>query len=291
MTTATFTCFLDYTSDAGFRVIGSNLNTALAAAGLVQTADTGQINWVSVTRPGGSNTAAGYEIWKLPDSSLYFKLEYGSGSNAANQFQAWVTVGQGSNGSGTLTGQLSSRGTWGAGVVTQSTVTNYTSYVSVTNGHLFIAIGPIATAANLNLATLIVGKTVDATGATTTLGFGVFRTVSGSGTAFQSVRMSAPAATYAESFFFSVVPGNVASSLTSTGANQAYEVWMNVPQVLPFLFGLVYVNAEIAKLGTFSSAQVGATAHTYLAIGSGAGVTAGPTNGGSTAFGIAGLYE
>jgi hypothetical protein len=39
----------------------------IAAMGLVQTSDTGQINWVTVARPA-LNTIAGYEIWRFNDA-------------------------------------------------------------------------------------------------------------------------------------------------------------------------------------------------------------------------------
>jgi len=58
-------------SDADFRVWGKELSDKLQALGgspsaLVKTADTGQINWVTVTRPGARKDA-GYEVYYLHD--------------------------------------------------------------------------------------------------------------------------------------------------------------------------------------------------------------------------------
>jgi len=108
MTADSRSIFLVQTTDAEFRAWGSAINAALTAIGLVQTSDTGQINWTTVTRAVGSNTAQGYEIWRMNDTSqstcpIYLKLEYGSGSAAANP-SMWITVGTGSNGSGSITG-------------------------------------------------------------------------------------------------------------------------------------------------------------------------------------------
>jgi hypothetical protein len=99
----------DNSTDANFRSWGSGISTAIATLGLVQTADTGQINWASVTTPA-QNVFAGYEIWKNSNDSLfatlpiYFKIEYGT-SNAANAGpNVRVQCGTGSNGTGSLTG-------------------------------------------------------------------------------------------------------------------------------------------------------------------------------------------
>lgn len=112
MTTATYTDSLLPSSDALFRQIGSEFSAALQSCGLVKTADTGQIDWGTVAKPGTS-AVAGYEIFYLNDSlhataPLYLKLEYGIGVNT-NTYAMAVRIGQGSDGAGTLTGQVSSR--------------------------------------------------------------------------------------------------------------------------------------------------------------------------------------
>jgi hypothetical protein len=99
--------------DADFRLWGSTINTALAALGLVQTADTGQINWTTVLKPASGNVYQGYEIWRFADSlqatvPIFFKLEYGSGGSTTNPGMA-LTVGSSSNGTGTITGQVATR--------------------------------------------------------------------------------------------------------------------------------------------------------------------------------------
>jgi hypothetical protein len=109
MSAANFTVAGDNGNDAGFRAWGSAVSAALAALGFVQTADTGQINWTTVTRPLAINTAQGYEVWRFADTlqataPIFVKLEYGSGVSAIVTPGLWVTVGTGSNGAGTITG-------------------------------------------------------------------------------------------------------------------------------------------------------------------------------------------
>jgi len=72
-------------TDAEFRTWGSGIAAALQACGLVKTSDTGQIDWATVTRPGASHTAAGYEIYRFNDSlqatkPVLIKVEYGNGT-------------------------------------------------------------------------------------------------------------------------------------------------------------------------------------------------------------------
>ena len=101
------------TSDAIFRTTGSALSVAIQAVGLTQTADTGQINWTSVTTPGAANTVAGYEIYRFSDSlqstaPVYFRIDYGTSIGNTGWLGLRVTVGTSTNGAGTITGQVSS---------------------------------------------------------------------------------------------------------------------------------------------------------------------------------------
>lgn len=98
-------------SDANFRAWGSYLAARFAAVGLVQTADTGQINWTTVTTPAGINTYQGYEIWRFADAlqataPVYFKIQYGEGS-AVDGPGIRIQFGTGSDGAGNLTGTTS----------------------------------------------------------------------------------------------------------------------------------------------------------------------------------------
>lgn len=93
-----------------FRAWGSAISAALSAAGWVQTADTGQINWTTVTAAVSINTSAGFEVWRTNDSNTtwYLKIEYGAGA-ATSTPSIWLTIGTATNGSGTLSGQTSTR--------------------------------------------------------------------------------------------------------------------------------------------------------------------------------------
>lgn len=101
-------------TDAHFRAWAQEVHDALTAFGWVNTADTGQINLVTVSKPAGTSTSQGYEIWRMADSlqslyACYMKIEYGSGTNSSNNPGIWITLGTGSNGTGTLTGTVGTR--------------------------------------------------------------------------------------------------------------------------------------------------------------------------------------
>ena len=125
MTTANVNIMADQNTDANFRSGGSAFSAQLAAMGLIQTADTGQINWTTVTRSQTADVSAGYEIWRFNDSlqatvPIYIKVEYRCGNGTANRWAIWLTIGFSTDGAGNITGtqkvgpwrtQLSSDGT------------------------------------------------------------------------------------------------------------------------------------------------------------------------------------
>jgi hypothetical protein len=96
-----------HNSDAAYRAWGSALSAALQGCGLVMTADTGQVDWLTVTRPS-INTFNGYEIYRFDDAMqatapIFIKVQYGTGSSTTHA-RILLIIGTGSNGSGTITG-------------------------------------------------------------------------------------------------------------------------------------------------------------------------------------------
>lgn len=93
-------------TDAEFRAWAQFIHDTFNLA-WVQTSDTGQINLTTVTAPGAPNTSQGYEIWRMNDSlqgtfPIFVKVEYGSGAAALTP-AIFLTIGKGSDGSGTIT--------------------------------------------------------------------------------------------------------------------------------------------------------------------------------------------
>lgn len=281
MTTATTSTVIDHSSDLGFGTWAFEMKTQLSAVGMVQTSDTGQItNTGAALTPRTGNTALGYEIWRTTNSTLYYKLEYGTGSSTSTP-QMWITIGTGSNGSGTITGQTNTRNIITCNNVPTSTATAYTSYFASGNSYLNIVWKALGFNSSTHGGMLISGTTCNSSGTPTTTGFAIFRAQSIVLWGFQSVRTASIPLTGTDmtstsnfgttgvgGYGVSIVPGSVTSSLDNSGANQAYPWWMNVRDVLPFKWACTVVSAE-ATIGTQFTATMIGTNNNYIAIPSG----------------------
>lgn len=101
------------TDDATFQSWVSAIDSAITALGLVVTGDTGQINPATVARPTAGNYA-GYRMYRFADAlqaaaPCFIKIEYGISANTGSAGKLAITVGTGTNGAGTLSGQVGSR--------------------------------------------------------------------------------------------------------------------------------------------------------------------------------------
>jgi len=290
MTTTTTLTPIDHTSTTGFRAWGLEVSTQLAAIGLVATADTGQINWTTVVYSSTASSVGGYEIWRFADSTIYFKMEYGTGPNGAGYPSMWMTVGTGSNGSGTITGgsAISARTIITCGSLPSSTLVNFPSYFSRTAGHFSMCWKASMPGANSNPGGFVIlGKTVDGTGATTTTGYGFLSAFGlASSPTMISGRLIATASVTTGTTKFCTAVGEPLSSADAAGNYQIYGAYVNVPDVLPFLYAAGVNINDIPRGTTFSVNMVGATAHTYLAMGN-----TGLNNHVLASYGLAMLYE
>jgi hypothetical protein len=266
---------IDHQNDAGFRAWGSDLSVSLGQVGLVKTADTGQIDWVTVTRPA-NNTYAGYEIWRLPDSSLYIKWEYGTSPSFSAAIQIRVQVGTGSNGTGTLTGAISTATTI-TNNNTSSTGTSRRSWLSRDPSNAFFGFCGYASISDPDVLAVVqfyVSRTVDANTAPTTQGYVVYaRNTVASGnmsTRCQGVDIQNNFSTAQNgSGDYCFVPFAMSSSLIG-GLPQFFTHWVPLstaaPRVVPQFGICTVVTAEIAAGVTFSANPIGAALKTFIAI-------------------------
>ena len=112
MATSLFWAYPDNATSTNFKTWGTALSAALTAVGLTKTSDSGQVSWSGTITAPSANAFPYYEIWQLTDTlaatyPYLLKVEYGAG-NTASWPALRITVGTGSNGSGTLTGNVSS---------------------------------------------------------------------------------------------------------------------------------------------------------------------------------------
>jgi hypothetical protein len=154
-------------------------DTLVTTGGWVLTSDTGQTAPASLAAPTGSNQKKGYRIYRMDDAlagsfPVYMRIDYGSGVNntAGWEFGMWLTIGTGSNGTGTITGIILNGTTDTVCTVSEArqpgssgTNTATNSYGSATAGRVQLGMF-INTVAN-NPLVLSIERTKDSAGADT----------------------------------------------------------------------------------------------------------------------------
>lgn len=126
----------------------------LIAVGLEQTTDTGQLD-LSTTSPNAfdaSNFDYGYSVFKWTDSyqttyPIFIKVNYRNDGFYNYRGVLQITVGQGSNGSGTITGTTQTLYLSSSSYAISSTL--LPSYISYKDGNLCIAMTPDNTDYNI----------------------------------------------------------------------------------------------------------------------------------------------
>lgn len=293
MTTKAWVFPIRQDTDAGFRAWGADLSQSFVDVGLVKTTDTGQIDWTTATRVAGGSYA-GYEIWRFTDSSIFLKFEFGSAGSSISNPQIRVTVGTGSNGSGTLTGTVSdarnANGTVSGGSGVSSPGTNRQSLMCYKDGFFGFLLYNGALASNISYFFFAVARTTDVNGTPDSNGAVCYWYASSSSSGFadiQALNFTANTArTRVTDGSYSFVPQSISSSLVGSDT-QAFMHWVAYPRVRPNMYMLTVVSAEFAYANTFQTSVVGTTPRTYIAFDS----TIHGQSTGSTTYKLAMLWE
>jgi hypothetical protein len=94
-------------TDAEFRAWAKFIfDTLVTTGGWVQTSDTGQINFTTVTRPTVANEKKGYIVVRMDDSlqataPVFMRVDFGNSSTVGVP-AIWVTIGPSSDGAGNI---------------------------------------------------------------------------------------------------------------------------------------------------------------------------------------------
>jgi hypothetical protein len=265
-------------ANAGFRTMGAEVNAKLASVGLVQTADTGQINWATIApAPTLGMQSVGYEIWRFNDAlqataPIYIKLEYGtygySGSAAYNDTVGmWITVGTGTDGAGNITGiKITRRPSWQTNNAGGPPAAgDWPSYICHFAGYLGVWLKHGSGSA-MGFA---IARLNDAAGAFTADGYAAWAGGSSNqpaslGSYFASPELlSSPAA--GTSVF---VPGQRLDAVE--GVQQVWPYFALTPAPIPLIGACAINQAGLPAMTTFTAAVVGATARTYMSLGTAA---------------------
>lgn len=180
-TTTTSTSTGYFTTAAQFRTIGSAISGAIQAVGLVQTSDTGQINWTTASMPGSTYVISGYEIYRFSDSlqstaPVFIKIEYGC-AQLASYMGLWITVSTGTDGAGTPAGNISWRFQCSNG---NTDISTRTSYFSGSTNRLTFALWPWPSTGSGQWHVFGVERTHDSSGADTGTGVHILFSSAGS---------------------------------------------------------------------------------------------------------------
>lgn len=270
MTTATWDTPIAHATDADFRSWGSELSTKIAAAGLVKTADTGQVDWSTALRPTGTSSGV-YEVWGFNDglqatAPIFLRLEYVTySSGPALRLQ----VGVGTDGAGNILApiytqeQLMGRGAPDTG--------SFISNICCTDGFFGLVFKRNSYAGLFSPFAFAVVRSTDATGTPTGEAAVVYTSDTSSGVfgVAQVLRFADPARVFeqAQHTHVALVPHDIDDSHVGLDV-QVLLNWMPTPKIAP-VFGLCTVFAgEVPPGTTFSTALVGTIERTYIAFAS-----------------------
>lgn len=296
MSKVTYTMSVSQNTDTDFRAWGSALSAGLASAGLVQTADTGQINWTTVAR-AAANDSAGYEIWRMADAMqatkpVFIKLEYGSGSSSGVPFM-WLTVGSGSNGSGTITGTYLSRTLLTPNGGMNPDGGGRTTYISIQPGFVGVVIngGCIAWSGNnMSCGYFFVIRTTDDSAVPTADGLTVIHQDGGSGPLANAHLLPGSPKSHSSSGFC-LIPGFIpysSGSVTPDGP-QAFSHTFFYPKAYRSPFTVSVIDVEVGAGVSFQATPFGATERTFLCLGK--QLINGTASQGGTAVTMAMIWE
>jgi hypothetical protein len=271
VTTVAWTFPVSQSNTTDFRAWVTDFVSRLGEVGLVQTADTGQIDIATATLPATTNTAAGYQVWKFSDNTIFLKFEYGT-AGTTDKIGLFCTVGTGSDGAGTLTGTVSSRRNASLNVGLSSPGTARLSFMShsVADGffgfNLYVSSG---TGEGSN-ATLIVARSADPNGTPNAQGVTVYwRDFNNNSIGYARVQalnfLTGIAQTVSSDGSYGFVPHGITN--TSVGVDQqAFVHFTAFPQAYPVMQVATVSAVEFPVGATFSATLVGATPKNYICL-------------------------
>jgi hypothetical protein len=142
--TGNFVC--DSSTTANFKSWAQSISTAFSTFGWLQSSDTGQVNWSTISSPPGSGAYV-YEIWQPNDGvspNFYVKMEYGNWSGSSNSPSIRITVGVSTNGAGTITGTYIMGPLYTAfqNAISVNSSTTYACYYSGAAGRISVLLWP-----------------------------------------------------------------------------------------------------------------------------------------------------
>ena len=283
MTKRQFSTVVDHSTDAGYQTWLNEIHTELQTAGLVQTADTGQLTMPFAGVRPGVGAYSGKLVYKLNDSlfgsaPIYLLLEPGTAAGGTSQPQMRWSFASGTNGASVLNGVVSSAVNINTTSSPTSTVTTYVTNICVVDGFFGLAWKLGSGGSNNGCRGFFsVQRTVNAAGAPDSTGaMGIWGSSVTSLFGVQCLGFStAVAYTFINTAasFPCVISGRKTSSLLPNGNYEVYSHQISAPDTR-FAFGTcTAIASEFAFGNTIPNYAIIASAqHTYISLGA-VGVT------------------
>jgi len=296
MTNTVFKYKLVHDTLANFNDWAYEFTTALSTIGLTQTADTGQVAFGSpvpaITLPGiGSPQGGGYQVWRFNDTlqstyPIFMRFDFGTHDTYSACPGIYITVGTGSDGSGTITNPCTQTEL----MPTINPDQNLTRpwYFVYQSGFFAVHCGPQAMSSswdNMGWFTMMLARSCNAVGAPS--GDGLFLTsqhlVTGENTNteanphFQTYHYSdnvwygdigeTPSAGGVSSWMLMPVPSNQGTwADTTDSTTTAFPAWAGNPRPFPIPQMLSLFTTDLKTFKTFTATAMGTTERTYLTL-------------------------
>jgi hypothetical protein len=292
MATQTTNTPIDHSSDAGFRAWATVLRDLLLTGGaLEQTADTGQLDLATATRPATTTDAAPM-FFRFTDSlqatAPYVLAVYVGTGNVAGWPRIRVALGTGTTGSGALTGVLMSQIDVHKLAAGEATARDWLA--CGLPGDISVC---VASSHATGAAFAFVGlhRVRDAACAPTADGVFLYY-MDGSGNLLsRSFRRVPTSAAFGPSAAVTFVPLGTTASVIDGGARLVYPHETALPDVRPVTHYCTCVAAEFSAGLTFVARPVGPTNITYIFLGGGGVRTPGIGLASAVSHGLAMRWE
>lgn len=274
MSTQSYDTNFAHSTSAEFRAWGLALHNAIVAAGLTNTADTGQIDFATVNIPGSGS--GGYKIYRFNDAlqataPIFIRIDFGTYTTDIPQIYA--QIGTSTDGAGNLTGTVSQAA---APVCFSDAISSllspFVTHVCYNSTIGYFGFGWKLGSCGLGSpgrGFLQIGRSTDSSGVPTNVGATIYTVDENQPLTpayAQSIRFASTPAAYAKHKNYAVVVGDVTGSLTGSSV-QVYLNWAHYPRVEPVNWLAAVISDEFPVGTTFLTTVVGATPRTYLSLG------------------------
>lgn len=248
------------------------VHDALVGAGLIQTADTGQLDFEAVSWSSTNSALFGYRMYRFNDSvqgtdPVFIKVRYGNGINGSRKSGFTYQVGQGSNGAGTLTGQLSTEQWFENNLPDSQADFTYQVYACHVDGFFGIMVGPGNLIYGVPIGYWSIQRTRDASYAFDGIGLMIHddnTDARGCGNT-QFVRFGANAFTGNRTSQFCIAPMLRASTALANGDKQLFPWFWATPEVRQGWATFTVRGNEIgSSITTFAAAPYAGQTRTFM---------------------------